>query len=729
MARKSKPRAKPQSNAIADRRNRLYEFPSKFCKGWLPPRLDFPSFPAIAAVWFFFALLELALLALMPGSGVRDDRLPIGARFLLICHSIATLSLFLALIGASLKLVTWFVRRCLSDRSGVRLFTSGVTSLLTLTVLVIYFASWAMFWQFGSFLDSQVLLFLAPNPIQVFHWVDGDVALVVLTLTLAATFTVRWWIPRWTAQCKAKTQRRLVVASVWGLGLSIVGATVSELYCGWGERQYVRSAILYARSLGNSSGPFPYILADIRRETAIPGEELSKGLRASEIEIIERPLISMDRYVGSVSSGRGRINRWNVIILVVESLRADQLRAYGGSRDVMPTVDGLSLEGRMFLDAYTQSSHTNYATIVPLSSHYPLRSPTAYTYPEHPRYPRVLIYDVLKALGYQTAIFSSSNEHWGGMINYLQTGNLDRFIHAGNFKGPTYLMQDDAGFAAWVRETKHAGSVDDRHTVDEAMRWIDTVGSQSFFLSINFQNSHLPYPVPRDFPRRFGPPKLDFTIRFARFPKDKTSVVKDIYADSLAYVDAQISHLFQYLKQHGLWKNTVIVLTGDHGQAFYEHGFASHASAIYNEVMRVPIIIRAPEMQPGLENRPAQHVDITPSVLALLGLPPHPSFQGINLFDSRSNPNRSIYMVAQTPDAYQYGIIRSGFKLIYDERKGEYLLYDLASDPGETSDIAGLRPALAKELAHRLHTWRKLQIDYYSDAGLQGRAYPPILAD
>ena len=321
----------------------------------------------------------------------------------------------------------------------------------------------------------------------------------------------------------------------------------------WSDRQRVilrlgRAAICafgdpLRKKSGNSSGPFPYILADIRRETAIPGEELSKGLRASEIEIIERPLISMDRYVGSVSSGRGRINRWNVIILVVESLRADQLRAYGGSRDVMPTVDGLSLEGRMFLDAYTQSSHTNYATIVPLSSHYPLRSPTAYTYPEHPRYPRVLIYDVLKALGYQTAIFSSSNEHWGGMINYFQTG-LDRFIHAGNFKRPTYLMQDDAGFAAWVRETKHAGSVDDRHTVDEAMRWIDTVGSQSFFLSINFQNSHLPYPVPRDFPRRFGPPKLDFTIRFARFPKDKTSVVKDIYADSLAYVTLRLAIYF-----------------------------------------------------------------------------------------------------------------------------------------------------------------------------------------
>lgn len=671
----------------------------------------------------------MALLALMPGSGVQDDRLPIGARFLLVCHSIAALSLFLALIGVSLNAATWLLGRCFSDRSRARLFTSGVTSLVICAVLVIYFASWAMFWQLGTFLDSQVLLFLAPNPIQVFHWVDGDVALAVLTLALATTFTLRWWMPRWTDRCQAKTQRRLVLASVWGLGLSILGATVGGLYCGWGDRQYERSAILYTRSLSSSSGPFPYILADIRRHTATAGEESSQGLRTSKINIVERPLISMDRYVGSVSSGRGKMNRWNVIILVVESLRADQLRAYGSSRDVMPTVDELSLEGRNFLNAYTQSSHTNYATIVPLSSHYPLRSATAYTYPERPSYPRVLIYDVLKAVGYQTAVFSSSNEYWGGMINYLQTGKLDHFMHAGNFKGPKYLMQDDAGFAAWVRETKHAGSVDDRHTVDEAIRWMDTVGSKSFFLSINFQNSHLPYPVPRDFPRRFGPPKLDFTIRFARFPKDKTSVVKDIYADSLAYVDAQISRLFQYLKQHGLWENTVIVLTGDHGQAFYEHGFASHASAIYNEVMRVPIVIRAPEMQRGLENLPAQHVDIAPSLLALLGLPPHPSFQGINLFDPQSNPNRSIYMVAQTPDAYQYGIIRSGFKLIYDERKGEYLLYDLTSDPGETSDIADLRPALAKELAHRLHTWRKLQIDYYLDAELQAREYPPILAD
>jgi arylsulfatase len=418
-----------------------------------------------------------------------------------------------------------------------------------------------------------------------------------------------------------------------------------------------------------------------------------------------------------------------VLLLTVESLRADQLRAYGGNRDVMPALEKLANEARVFLNTYTQSGHTNYATIIPLSSHYPLRSATAHVYPKNPTYPRVLIYDVLKVLRYRTAIFSSSNENWGGMINYLETGGLDRFIHAANSKKPTYLMQGDTGFAIWARETKHAGSLDDRSTVDEAIQWIDNTGNEPFFVAMNLQNSHLPYPVPPDFPRRFGPAKLDFTIRFAHFPKDKSQVVKDVYADSLAYVDSQIGRLFQHLRNKNKWDNTLIVVTGDHGQAFYEHGFASHASAIFDEVMKVPLLIRAPGLKAGLDNRLAQYVDIAPSILGLLGLPVHPSFQGIDLFNTRPDSKRSAYLVAQTPDAYQYGIVRSGLKLIYDEREREYLLFNVATDPGEKTDIASAQPELVKELAQRLNTWRKLQIDYYSDPGLQAREYPPILKD
>ena len=110
----------------------------------------------------------------------------------------------------------------------------------------------------------------------------------------------------------------------------------------------------------------------------------------------------------------------------------------------------------------------------------------------------------------------------------------------------------DTGFAEWVKETKGAGSVDDRYTVDEAIKWLDTVAGQPFFLHMNLQSSHLPYVVPDDFPRRFSPKTIDFAIMWGKFPIDKVDIVKGRYADSLYYEDTQIARLFEYLKSRGL---------------------------------------------------------------------------------------------------------------------------------------------------------------------------------
>jgi arylsulfatase A-like enzyme len=682
-----------------------------------------PHLSIVAFAWFIFFICELGFQLFIPGSALRNDQIPIGARFLLVSHSITILTVFLA-IAAFLGAIEWLTKRFFPGAVAICTITRGFTIVLTLLTSLLYFASWALFWQTGTFINSQTVFFVAPPPLQVFHWVDLDLALGVIVVALAVTFAITIWIPRWMKRWQLGIRRGFVMIWMAAVALSSLLAYLGALYSGTEERRYLRSAILYVKARDNTSGPFPNAVADVRKHLQYRPKELYKS---DDIRIIQRPIIPMDQYLAA--TGDRPIQRWNVIIIIVESLRSDQLRAYGSRRDIMPTVDDLARESRVFLNAYSHSSHTDYATLTPLSSHYPLRSPRAYTYPKNPTYPRVLIYDVLKALGYHTAIFSSSNEHWGGMSHFLQTGNIDRFFHAANFKGPTYVMQADAGFAEWTRETKHAGSVDDRHTVAEAIQWIDGLKSGPFFIALNFQSSHLPYVVPYDFPRRFGPTKLDFTIRFAHFPRDKIQVVKDVYADSLAYVDSQIARLVHYLKAKNLWDNTVIVLTSDHGQAFYEHGFASHASAIFDEVMKVPLVIRAPRLESGVETRVAQHVDIAPSVLRLLGLPPHPSFQGADLLNTPPDSKRSAYMVAQTPLAYQYGIVRSGFKLIYDEREGRYSLYDLASDPGEQTDIAGSNSTTVNELAKRLRTWRMLQIEYYADTKLQTREYPPIIAD
>ena len=690
------------------------------------PGIDFqrwiPTLAQLAALWFVFAAMEVALNALIPGSALRNEGLSRGARLGLVSYDLALLVVFVLVIGGPLTLL---VRLGESGvRPGIRWVIRGLLMVWAWVAVLLYGASWATFWNAGVFIDREAFIFMVPHPVQVFHWVYPPLAIGILAATLLVGVGVSEGLPRWVARRRPAWQRHLALAVGGAVGVCLVGALLSELMYGWGGIEAAPSETPYAVNRDDRSGPFAHALAGLRRSVWSPPEQqVVKG----NIKVSRRPIISMEQYLAGVA--RDRVKPWNVIILLIESLRSDQLRVYGGSRDVMPTLDALARESRVFTNAYIQASHSNYEDLVPLSSHYPLRSIEVYEYPKNPTYPRMLIYDVLKPLGYQTAIFSSQNENWGGMINYLQTGNLDRVFHAETFGGPTYTPWADTGFAEWVKETKGAGSVDDRYTVGEAMQWIDGLGGKPFFMYMNLQSSHVPYIVPPDFPHRFSPKKLDFTIMWGKFPRDKVEVVKAVYADSLAYIDSQLERLFQHLRLRGLWDNTVIVVGGDNGEAFYEHGFASHASALFNEVMKVPLIIRAPGLVPGLDNRPAMHLDDAPSVFHLLGLPPHPSFQGISLFEPRPNPNRSLYMIAQTPLAYQFAIVRSGFKLIWDQRLRGYFLYDLGQDPGEKDNIARSRPDLVEELTGRLRAWREEQIVYYADRDRHTREYPPFFAD
>ena len=101
-------------------------------------------------------------------------------------------------------------------------------------------------------------------------------------------------------------------------------------------------------------------------------------------------------------------------------------------------------------------------------------------------------------------------------------------------------MQGDAAFAIWARESQHAGSLDDRSTVDEAIQWIDGLDSEPFFIAMNFQNSHLAFLYRRSF-HALRSCETRFHNPICLFSEDKIQVVKDVYADSLAYVDSQIA--------------------------------------------------------------------------------------------------------------------------------------------------------------------------------------------
>jgi len=402
-----------------------------------------PTLATIMAGWCVLVSVDLILFLFISRSAFHSLELPIGAQLLLFSENITLLTALIFILGMLLSTGAIATERHASHGPRTSRIARLLIASLVWLALIVYGASWGLFWQTGSFVGKQVFLFLAPHPLQVFHWVDFDIAAVIVSVAGASAFLLTSAIPRWIAACLPTAQLKFIRIASWAMVGFAFGALLGIQYSQGGDREATKTGIVYARSRENISGPWSFAVAELVRQSndSVAGLRLDATLR-----IAQRSLIPIDQY--TAWARQKPHSKWNVVVLTVESLRADQLRAYGSNRDVMPALDQLAGEARVFLNSYTQSSHTNYATIVPLSSHYPLRSATMYSYPKNPTYPRVLIYDLLKALGYRTAIFSSSNENWSGMINYLDTGTLDRFIHAANSKKPTYLMIGDAGFAA-----------------------------------------------------------------------------------------------------------------------------------------------------------------------------------------------------------------------------------------------------------------------------------------
>lgn len=695
-----------------------------------PPAILLSCLAQVAMAFFLLLILDFFLLISVPKTVLQTPGLPSRLSFSFVGSEFFLLAILVLIVAYPVVVVS----RIYSPNSRVMRRIAYLSLFVFIfTCLLVFIGSWALFLSTGSFLDPSSIAFLITNHIQLLQHIAHlePYTLFAVPLVVAAiSIFMMWYIPKISNISRKKTYyyNWLLLISLISIALcSGFVRTLSANSLKGVNLDYEAGTVLTIKDMieeyrDHRSGPIIHFWAKIRN-THLSNRGIPSG--TTESHVINRPIISMKQYLAGMD-GRS-VEKYNVIVVIIESLRTDQLKAGGSSVEVMPNLESVASQGMVFTRHYTQASHSNYADLCPLTSHYPLRSTRPYVYPENPTYPRVLIYDILKAIGYRTAVISSQNENWGKMINYLRTGGLDHFFHSESFDGPTYVPYNDNGFEVFVKGNKRSGKIDDRYTVAEAIRWIEEENNKPFFIYMNLQNSHVPYQTPSDFPRRFGPDHIDFTLRFNSFPLDKVDVVKQLYADSLAYVDYQLGKLFDYLKDTDQWSRTVLCVTGDTGQAFYEHGFAAHANMIFDEVMRVPLVICGPGIKKSEKHdRLAQHIDLPPTILDILGLPSHPSFQGVSLLDSAPD-ERAIYLVAQSPLAHQYGVIKGNYKLIYDVNRRISALLNLKSDPGETINIIKTHPDVARDLSQSLFAWRRLQINYYQNISQHMRFYPPVV--
>lgn len=619
-----------------------------------------------------------------------------------------------------------------------------IRSLATIPVIG-FLLSWTVYLNQSVFIDADAIRFFMEDWWRLvqhaLHQSDSSlIGVFVNTILLIAGLALLKWVFDRAAQNRGVRLSLLVILPTL---LLVAGLFKARAYTyrdakDFGEFRENRAFISYFLSVNlnyrSHLGPLTTLVFSLTEGPDTPWSDLvhnAEGFEAVYPELTQADVWMDKAKTHTDTSGY----RPNVILIIIESLRAEMPFMAKNSIEVMPNIRSLLPRSAYFTNHRSTSSHSSYSDIVPLSGLYPMRSRNTHYYGRNVPYPRVRIYDILKPMGYRTAIISSQDERWGGMHRYLESDQLDAFIHAGNTEDQKWdpeAFSGDSGFERFVTSMKNSGKIRDAATVESVVHWIEQDPEKPFFVYMNLQDSHFPYNIPED-SRVFSTGEGLHDLGFNRMTHDMLPEMTGRYMDSLHGVDRTLRRLLDYLESTGQMDRSIIVVIGDTGQSFLEHGYSNHGGPMYGEVIRTPFILKLDKTNQRYAGRHAfatSHVDIVPTLLDLIGLDPYPGVQGNSVIDwigSKVDPIDvpPVFLTSQTPLAHQHGIIQSGYKLLFNQLTGEKELFDLENDPGELINIHQDLPEVSESMEARLRFFIEHQLAYYSDTDKVLQFFPP----
>ena len=383
-----------------------------------------------------------------------------------------------------------------------------------------------------------------------------------------------------------------------------------------------------------------------------------------------------------LSSRSARSERPNVVLISIDCLRSDHLGTYGYSRDTTPTIDAFAEDGVVFETAVSTSSwtlptHMSMLTGLPPSMHGATKT-------------RML--DV--SVPYLPVLLTQSGYQVDALVSVptlSQEYGFDRGFHS-------YRFYFNPGAS---------------NTVDAAIDVLRKGDKQDHFLFLHLIDVHWPYAPPEEFRGRFGERPPDISDLLQQIlndgpPSSQTQIdhAVNLYDGEIAYVDRELRRFLEYMKAEGLYDSSLIILTADHGEAFYEHGYWKHTQTLYEEMVRVPLIVKWPAESPtGRVANLVSQVDVFPTVLAAVGLDSKTAWSR-ELRGSQDRPEMkrsvvsevswkalatraALFKVAFRNDQFKYIATLEGptLEALDVEAIRAEELYDLWADPGETVDL------------------------------------------
>lgn len=409
----------------------------------------------------------------------------------------------------------------------------------------------------------------------------------------------------------------------------------------------------------------------------------------------------------------------DVVLVTVDTLRADRLGCYGASSTRTPHVDALAAEGLLFENAVaplpeTRPSHYTLFTSLYPGDHGVVSNAAA----------------AVDGLTLLPALFRDAGYATAGVAGCAL---FDARAGA------------DLGFASFDAPETPQRTAD--AVVDAALAWLaGRDRERPFFLWVHLFDPHMPYVPPPPFNAKSAPAEVAALPGFTwprlleiagrhdgDLPRPVFERARDLYGGEVEFVDHELGRLFAALRADGIYDDAVVLLTADHGECFENGVFFDHSQCLGQGALAVPLILRSPGVAPGRTAAPVEHLDVAPTLLRLAGLEVPPTFQGRGLLERREADAPYVFFqhplyrradvadrqevldqlrsVAGEPtrrivgDRLPFGVRRGTWKYV---RSGDdETLYDLDADPAERVDVAAREPAVTRELRGAAGRWMK----------------------
>jgi arylsulfatase A-like enzyme len=406
-----------------------------------------------------------------------------------------------------------------------------------------------------------------------------------------------------------------------------------------------------------------------------------------------------DRKEPPAPSAASRPSGPNVLWIAVDTLRADKLGCYGGTGGLTPNIDALAAESLRFEHAYGAAPWTlpSFATM------YTSQAPV------------------------QHGADGRMDKDWTLKINGLRSGarTVAECFHDAGYATASVINVDwltkSFGMTQGFANVDFEVYTDNVHvrpavrTTDAALKWLNERPAGPFFLLVHYFDPHLVYDPPSPFRERFAAPPdrqpsekpFGTAKQILRYRQGKIGLEPDmirrsekLYDGEVAYTDSEVGRLLAAVAEMGLADDTIVIFVADHGEEFYDHNGFEHGHTLYNELVHVPLMIRWPgHVAPGEVGATASLMDVAPTLCALSGVTPEPTFTGRDLLALRDEPvERPLLMHGNLWGPAHWGWLQDGYKLIRTG-DGQVLLFNIREDPHEQNNLATAEPERVQQMS------------------------------